>query len=119
MVEPKGITEKASEIATQVVHAAGPAIEKASDLAVQAAEAAGPAIEKAKEVAGELVEKAAPLVEKAKEVAAHGVSTAAEQIDKATGGRYADRISTVSAKIEGALERDKPTPGERVTPPAE
>jgi hypothetical protein len=89
MVEPGKITEKASE------------------LAGQAAQAAGPAIEKAKEVAGELVEKAAPLVEKAAELAAQGVSVAAEQIDKVTGGKYSDKISSVSSKMEGALDRDK------------
>jgi DNA-binding IclR family transcriptional regulator len=89
MVEPSKITEKASE------------------LAGQAAQAAGPALEKAKEVAGELAEKAAPLVDKAAVIAAHGVSAAAEQIDKATGGKYSDKISAVSAKIEDALDRDK------------
>jgi MT0933-like antitoxin protein len=88
MVEPSKITEKATE------------------LAGQAAQAAGPAIEKAKEVATELAEKAAPIVEKAAELAAHGVSAAAEQIDKVTGGKYSDKISSVSSKIENVLERD-------------
>jgi hypothetical protein len=81
--------------------------ERATELAGQAAQAAGPAIEKAREVAVELAEKAAPLVEKAKDVAAQGVSVAAEQIDKATGGKYADKISAVSAKLEDVLDRDK------------
>jgi hypothetical protein len=89
MVEPSKLTEKAAE------------------LAGQAASAAGPAIEKAKEVASDLAEKAAPLVEKAAEIAAHGVSAAAEQIDKVTGGKYSDKISSVSSKIEDALDRDK------------
>ncbi|MDT4926030.1 MAG: hypothetical protein QOG01_3743 [Pseudonocardiales bacterium] len=89
MVEPSKITEKASE------------------LAGQAAQAAGPAIEKAKEVAGELAEKAGPLIEKAAELAAQGVSVAAEQIDKATGGKYSDKISSVSSKIEQTLDREK------------
>ncbi len=39
--------------------------------------------------------------------AAQGVSAAAEQIDKATGGKYADKISAVSSKLEDALDRDK------------
>jgi carbohydrate-selective porin OprB len=85
----------------------GKITEKASELAGQAAQAAGPAIEKAKEVAGDLAEKAAPLVEKAAELAAQGVSVAAEQIDKVTGGKYSDKISTVSSKIEDALDRDE------------
>jgi hypothetical protein len=92
MVEPSKITDKASE------------------LAGHAAQAAGPALEKAREVAGELAEKAAPIVDRAAELAAHGVSAAAEQIDKVTGGKYSDKISTVSAKIEDALERDKDKP---------
>jgi hypothetical protein len=81
--------------------------DKASDLASQAAEKAGPAIERAKEVATELVEKAGPLLERAGELAAQGVSVAAEQIDRATGGKYSDKISTTSAKIEGKLDRNK------------
>lgn len=85
----------------------GKITEKASEIAGQAAQAAGPAIEKAKEVASELVEKAAPIVEKAAELAAQGVSAAAEQIDKVTGGKYSDKISSVSSKIEGALDRDE------------
>jgi MT0933-like antitoxin protein len=89
MVEPSKITEKASE------------------LAGQAAQAAGPALEKAKDVAADLVVKAGPVIDKAAELAAHGVSAAAEQIDKVTGGKYSDQISSVSAKIEGALDRDK------------
>lgn len=77
--------------------------ERASELAGQAAQAAGPAIEKAKEVAVELVEKAGPYVEKAAQAAAQGVAAAAEQIDKATGGKYSDKISSVSEKIEKKL----------------
>jgi hypothetical protein len=89
MVEPSRITDKASELAGQAVQAAGPALEKA------------------REVAGELAERAAPLVEKAAELAAHGVSAAAEQIDKVTGGKYADTISSVSSKIEEALDPER------------
>jgi hypothetical protein len=89
--------------------------EKAGELGSRAAQAAGPALEKAREVAGDLVEKAAPLVEravplveKAGELAAHGVSAAAEQIDKVTGGKFADQISTVSARLEDVLDPSKP-----------
>ncbi len=89
MAEPSKITEKAGELAGQAAHAAGPAIEKA------------------KEVAGDIAEKAAPIVDKAAELAAQGVSVAAEQIDKVTGGKYSDKISSVSSKIEDALDRDK------------
>lgn len=81
--------------------------ERATELAGQAAQAAGPAIEKAKEVAADLAEKAGPVVERAAELAAQGVSAAAEQLDKVTGGKYSDKISSVSTKIEDALDRDK------------
>ena len=79
--------------------------EKATELAGQAAEAAGPLVDKAKEVAEQVAEKAAPIVEKAGELAAKGVSAAAEGIDKVTGGKYAEQLSTMSAKIEDVLER--------------
>jgi hypothetical protein len=92
MVEPGKITEKATE------------------LAEHAAQAAGPAIVKAKEVASDLAVKAAPIVGKAAGLAAQGVSAAAEQIDKVTGGKYSDRISSVSSKIEDVLDRDKDKP---------
>jgi hypothetical protein len=99
--EPSKITEKASELADQAAQAAGPAIEKAKEVASELVEKAGPMMEKA-------AEKAGPIVEKAAELAAHGVEKAAEQIDKVTGGKYADKISSVSSKIEDALDRDKP-----------
>ena len=70
-------------------------IERASELASQAVEAAGPAMERAREVAGELAVKAGPYVEKAAVIAAQGVHVAAEQLDKATSGKYSDRISSV------------------------
>jgi hypothetical protein len=37
--------------------------------------------------------------------AAHGLETVAGSLDRATGGRYRDRISTVSEKLEHALDR--------------
>ena len=79
--------------------------DKASVLAAQAAEKTGPALEKAKVVASDLAEKAGPIIEKAAELAAQGVSVAAEQIDRATKGKYSDKISSASAKIEGKLDR--------------
>jgi hypothetical protein len=101
MPEQRKITERASELAGQAAQAAGPAIERAKEVAVELAEKAGPYVEKA-------AEKAGPYVEKAAVLAAHGVSAAAEQLDKATGGKYSDKISSVSSRIEGALDRDKP-----------
>jgi replicative DNA helicase len=104
MAEPKKLTERASELADQAAQAAGPALERAKEVAAELAEKAGPAIERAAEKAGPVLERAA---ERAAELAAQGVSVAAEQLDKATKGKYSDKISTVSAKIEDALDREK------------
>ncbi len=105
MVESGKITDKATELAGQAAAAVGPlaaqAKEKASELAGQAAAAAGPLALQAKD-------KATELAEKASEAAAHGVSALAKSLDKATGGKYSDRISSVTAKLEERLDRDKP-----------
>ena len=37
---------------------------------------------------------------------ARGIDKAAEAADKATGGKYADKIESVSDKIEGTVDRD-------------
>ncbi|HEX3649450.1 MAG TPA: antitoxin [Pseudonocardiaceae bacterium] len=80
--------------------------DKAKDLASKVADdlagKTGPLSEKAKPLA----EKAAPYAEKAAGFAAKGVSTAASTVDKATGGKYHDRIETVSGKLGEALNRD-------------
>lgn len=80
--------------------------DKAKDLASKVADdlagKAGPLGEKAKPLA----EKAAPYAEKAASLAAKGVSSAASSVDKATGGKYHDRIETVSGKLGEALNRD-------------
>ncbi len=85
-------------------------LHKAGDLAEQAKEKAGPLAEQAKEKAGPLAEqakeKAGPLAEKAKDAAAKGVNIAAERIDSATGGKYSERIDTVTDKLSGALGKD-------------
>jgi uncharacterized protein YjbJ (UPF0337 family) len=93
MVEPAKITEKAAELAGKAVEAAGPLKDKATGAAGQAAAAVGP-----------LKEKAEDLLDKAGEIAAQGVSTVAENLDKVTGGKYSDKISSVSAKIEERLD---------------
>lgn len=105
MPESGRITDKAAELAGQAAAAAGPLAaqikEKAAELAGQAAAAAGPLAAQAKD-------RAAELAEKASEAAAQGVSALAESLDKATGGKYSDRISSVTAKLEERLDRDKP-----------
>lgn len=128
MVESGKISDKAAELAGQAAAAAGPlaaqAKEKASELAGQAAAAAGPLAAQAKEkatvlagqaaaaagpLAAQAKDRAAELAEKASETATHSVSALAESLDKATGGKYSDRISSVTAKLEERLDRDKPT----------
>lgn len=107
MVEPSKITDKAAQLAAQVAAAAGPAKDKAAELAATAAAAAGPLAAQAKG-------KAAELAERAGEVGAKGVSALAEGLDKATGGKYSDRISAVTSKLEDRLDPGLPTD----TPPA-
>ncbi|MCU1657995.1 MAG: hypothetical protein JWO57_2651 [Pseudonocardiales bacterium] len=120
MAEQSKITERASELAGQAAAAAGPlaaqAKEKATELAGTAAAAAGPLAAQAKE-------KAAELAERAGEISAKGINALAESIDKATGGKYSDKISSVTSKIEEKLEphpptAEPPTPTVKPTPPA-
>jgi hypothetical protein len=80
---------------------------RAGELAGQAAQAAGPAIERARDIAVDLVDKAGPYLEMAAGYAAQGVAAAADRLDKATGGKYTNTISSVSAKIEGVLDRER------------
>ena len=90
--------DKAKQVAEDLVEKAGPLAEKAKPLA-----------EKAKPLA----EKAAPYAEKAADLAAKGMSSAASTMDKATGGKYHDRIETVTGKVAEVLNRDgrKDEPG--------
>ncbi|HEY0808421.1 MAG TPA: antitoxin [Pseudonocardiaceae bacterium] len=87
--------DKAKDLASKVT-------DKANQVAGELADKAGPIAEKAKPLA----EKAAPLAEKAGNLAAKGVSAAASSMDKATGGKYHDRIETVTDKLGEALNRD-------------
>jgi antitoxin protein of toxin-antitoxin system len=91
-------------------------LDKAKDLASKVAddlaEKAGPLGEKAKPLA----DKAAPYADKAATLAAKGVSSAASTVDKATGGKYHDRIETVSGKLGEALHRDGHTANPESTP---
>lgn len=101
MVEPSKITEKATELAGQAAAAAGPIKDKAAEFAATAAAAAGPLASHAKD-------RAAGIADKAGELGAKGVGVLAEGIDKVTGGKYSDRISAVTSKIEEKLDPDPP-----------
>ncbi len=63
-------------------------------------------LDKAKELAGQAKGKAEELAEKAGPSAAKGLDAAKSSLDKATGGKYHDRIESVSGKVEGVLKRD-------------
>ncbi|MDQ6848484.1 MAG: hypothetical protein M3070_00530 [Actinomycetota bacterium] len=107
MSESPKFSDKAADLAAQAAAAAGPLKEKASELAAQAAAAAGPmaaqARERATELATQAVASAGPLAAQARERAAQGVEVLAENLDKITGGKYTDRIGSLSAKLEDAL----------------
>lgn len=97
--------DKAKDIAAKMS-------ERANQVAGDLAEKAGPLAEKAKPLADKakpLADKAAPYAEKAATLAAKGVSNAASTVDKATGGKYHDRIETVSTKLGDALNRNGTT----------
>lgn len=63
-------------------------------------------LDKAKELAGQAKGKAEELAEKAGPSAAKGLDAAKSSLDKATGGKYHDKIESVSGKVEGVLKRD-------------
>ena len=75
---------------------------KAEALAEQAKEKAGPLAEQAKEKAG-------PLAEKAKDAAVKGTHKAAETLDSRTGGKYSEKIDSVTGKVDTALRKDTAT----------
>jgi hypothetical protein len=95
--------DKAKDLASKVG-------DKATQVAGELADKAGPLADKAKPLAEKakplLAEKAGPLAEKAGNLAAKGVSAAASSVDKATGGKYHDRIETVTGKLGDVLNRD-------------
>lgn len=120
-IDTDKLKDKATDLAGQAAAAAGPLKDRAAELAAQAAAAAGPLAAQAKEKATELAAQAAvaagPLKERAEELAAkagekaaHGVSTLAENLDKATGGKYSDKISSVTSKLEERLDPDDGPP---------
>lgn len=100
MTESGKITDKAAALAAQAAAAAGPLKDKATELAGTAAAAAGPMASQAKV-------KAVEFAERAGELSAKGVEALAETIDKATGGKYSDKISSVTSKLEEKLDPDK------------
>jgi hypothetical protein len=99
---PTQAKDKASELAAQAVQAAGPlaaqARERAGQVAEKVGQAAGPRATQAKEKVGEVAEKVG-------HAAAHGLDAVAGSLNRATGGKYQDRITSVSGKLEHALER--------------
>ena len=107
------LAEKANEFAAKAMTAAAPiaaqAAERAKEFATQAAVAAGPLAAQAKQKAEELLDRAGPSIAKS-------VSAAAESLDHATGGKYSDRISAVTSKIEERLDPKGGTPP--AAPPA-
>lgn len=67
--------------------------------------------DKAKELAEQARDKAnelanGPAGDKARELAAKGVDAAASGLDKVTGGKYHDKIESVSSNVEGYLKRE-------------
>ncbi|GAA0512304.1 hypothetical protein GCM10011581_02610 [Saccharopolyspora subtropica] len=68
-------------------------------------------LDKAKELAQQARGKAEELAEKAGPSAVKGIDAAKDRLDKATGGKYHDKIETVSHKVEGLIKKDGPAEG--------
>jgi hypothetical protein len=89
---------------------AGGLSDRAAELANKAAAAAGPLAAQAKERASELAQQAAPHVTQARQRAGKGVSGLAGRLSKISGGKYADKINAVSAKITEKLDDRSSSP---------
>ena len=92
------LTDQAKRGLDQLRQKAGPYLDqakgKAGDLKGKAGPAASQAAGKASDIAG-----------KAGGAAAHGVESASGALDRATGGKYSDKIKSVSEKLGQMLER--------------
>ncbi|APU12731.1 MULTISPECIES: antitoxin [Actinoalloteichus] len=66
-------------------------------------------LDKAKELAAQAREKAGSVAEKAGDAAAKGVSVVADKADDVTGGKYTEKIESVSEKVEKVLDPDGST----------
>ncbi|GAA4612323.1 antitoxin [Saccharopolyspora hordei] len=64
-------------------------------------------LDKAKDLANQAKGKAEELAEKAGPSAVKGLDAAKTSLDKATGGKYHDKIESVSGKVEGLLKHGK------------
>ena len=92
------LTDQAKRGLDQLRQKAGPYLDqakgKAGDLKGKAGPAASQAAGKASDIAG-----------KAGGAAAHGVESASGALDRATGGKYSDKIKSVSDKLGQMLVR--------------
>ena len=105
-----------SERADQAKAKAGELTDQAKQRLEQLRQKAGPYLDQAKGKAGDLKEKAGPVASqaagkagefagKAGGAAAHGVESASGALDRATGGKYSDKIKSLSDKLGQMLER--------------
>ena len=92
------LTDQAKQRLEQLRQKAGPYLDQAKGKAGDLKDKAGPAASQAAGKAGEFAGKAGG-------AAAHGVESASGALDRATGGKYSDKIKSVSDKLGQLLVR--------------
>jgi hypothetical protein len=114
--------DRATAIAGELAHKAGPVAAQARDKTVEMAHKAGPVAAQARDKTVEMAHKAGPLVAQARDmavelahkagpVAAQGVGTTTRKLDELTHGKYSDQLKSISTKVEHVLApngRSKP-----------
>jgi hypothetical protein len=114
--------DRATAIAGELAHKAGPVAAQARDKTVEVAHKAGPVAAQARDKTVEMAHKAGPLVAQARDmalelahkagpVAAQGVGTTTRKLDELTHGKYSDQLKSISTKVEHVLApngRSKP-----------
>ena len=92
------LTDQAKQRLEQLRQKAGPYLDQAKGKAGDMKEKAGP-------VASQAAGKASEFAGKAGGAAAHGVESASGALDRATGGKYSDKIMSLSDKLGQMLVR--------------
>jgi hypothetical protein len=98
------VAAQARDKTAEMAHKAGPVAAQARDKTVEMAHKAGPLVAQARDIAVELAHKAGP-------VAAQGVGTTTRKLDELTHGKYSDQLKSITTKVEHMLApngRSKP-----------
>jgi hypothetical protein len=108
------VAAQARDKTVEMAHKAGPVAAQARDKTVEMAHKAGPVAAQARDKTVEMAHKAGPLVAQARDmavelahkagpVAAQGVGTTTRKLDELTHGKYSDQLKSISTKVEHVL----------------